>query len=257
MTNFLGTLFLGKKNNTKVSEPAIQKQWNNVKEIWNNDHYKDFGIERLIRLFLSISQFVFPGLYIKDIAGRFSLESRKIAVEFYVLFKLLLPLIFFYCDATDKTWVYYLTIYIIIETMVYLACIIYLSDVFAKPISYRRSITLIFINYIEINLCYAVLYSYYNLNVPNFFKHKLNTDLQTIYYSFVTSATVGYGDVYPKTDTGRFVVITQIIVFIVFVGLFLNFFASKVQEASYYNPKKNDGTNAENPNDSVTAGSSK
>ena len=233
-SGFFHTIFFGKDPPEIQLKPAFQHQWQNVKDIWNNKYYKDFGIERLIRLFLALSQFAFPGLYIKAFIGRWGLVGRKLAVEFYVLVKLLLPIIFFKFGMTGQAWVLWLTIYIIVETMIYLACVIYLSDVFAKPTTYRRSLTLIFINYIEITLSYAVIYSYCNINIPHFFNHALTTNMQAIYFSFITSATVGFGDIYPVHDKGHFLVMTQLIVFIIFVGLYFNFFSSKVQDASYY-----------------------
>ena len=236
---FFRTLFLGQENTHPKNklQPAIKNQWQNVLLIWTNKHYNDFGLERIIRLTLALLAFIFPGLYIRDIFGRFGLLGRKLGVEFYVLFKLFLPILFFKLDWTDNLIVAIVSGVMAVETIVYLATLIYLSNEFAKPISYRRSLTTLFINYIEICLNYAVIYSYCNLTIPAFFKEKLTTDIQTIYFSFATSATVGYGDIVITNSFGQLLVISQIILFLVFVVLFLNFFASKVQEPSYYNAK--------------------
>lgn len=123
------------------------------------------------------------------------------------------------------------------ETVLYLATLIFLSNEFARPISYRRSLTTLFIKYIEVCLNYGVIYSYCNSAIPDFFKEKLTTDPQAVYFSFATSATVGYGDIETKKAFGQYLVISQIILFLVFVALFINFFASKVQDPTYYNAK--------------------
>lgn len=236
---FLRTLFLGQEKTQpkKKPQPAIKNQWQNVKRIWTNEHYNDFGLERIIRLTLSLLLFVFPGLYIRDIFGRAGLLGRKLGVEFYVLFKLFLPILFFKLHLTDYLIVAVISGILASETVLYLATLIYLSNEFSKPISYRRSLTTLFINYIEVCLNYAVIYSYCNFVTPDFFKEKLTSSIQAIYFSFATSATVGYGDIVVTNSFGQLLVISQIILFLVFVVLFINFFASKVHDPSYYNDK--------------------
>lgn len=238
---FILTLLLGQENSRPKNNlrPAIKNQCLNVKRIWNNKHYNDFGIERIIRLTLALSLFIFPGLYVRHIFGKMGLLGRKLGIEFYVILKLFLPIIFFKLNLTKHLFMAIISGVMAIETILYLATLIYLSNEFAKPISYRRSITTLFINYIEVCLDFAVIYSFCNLTIPNFFNHTLTTDLQSIYFSFVTSATVGYGDITTSNSLGQFLIISQIVIFLVFIALFINFFASKVQDPTYYNSKPN------------------
>lgn len=236
---FISVLFLGQKHTRPKNKlrPAIKNQCFNVKRIWHNKHYNDFGIERLVRLILALLQFIFPGLYIRSAFGKLGLLGRKLGVEFYVIIKLILPIIFFKFDLTNNIIVVIIASYMAIETIIYLATLIFLSNEFAQPISYRRSLLTLFINYLEICFDYAVIYSYCNLTIPGFFNEKLTTDLQTVYFSFVTSATVGYGEIVVKTALGQYLVISQIILFLMFIGLFINFFTSKIQDQTYYNAK--------------------
>lgn len=238
---FLKVLFIGHDHYhpTNKLRPAIWHQYTHLKGVWTNKHYTDFGLERLIRLFLAVSLFLYPGLYIKAFFSRFGLIIRKLAVEVYVVFKLILPIIFFKFHLTRYLWAPIVSGYMLSETIVYLAALIYLSNEFAKPISYRRSLTALFINYIEICLDFAVIYSYCNYNIPGFFEHKLANGMQIIYFSFSTSATVGYGDITPIHEFGQWLVISQIIIFLVFVGLFINFFAAKVQDPTYNDSELN------------------
>jgi len=239
LQKFILTLLLGQEQSrpTNKLRPAIKNQWLNVKRIWNNEHYNDFGIERIIRLTLSLLLFIFPGLYVRHFFGKLGLLGRKLGIEFYVLIKLLLPIIFFKLNLTNNLIVAIISGVMAIETVLYLATLIYLSNEFAKPISYRRSITTLFINYIEVCLDFAVIYSYCNITIQNFFNHKLTSDIQSIYFSFATSATVGYGDITTSDSFGQFLVISQIVIFLIFIALFINFFASKVQNPTYYNSK--------------------
>ena len=95
IVRFFNTLFLGHEDirHTGPSHPEIQTQALNIIRIWRNKHYKDFGMERLIRLFLVIFQFAFPGLYIRHIFGKLGLVGKKIGTEIYVVSKLLFPLV--------------------------------------------------------------------------------------------------------------------------------------------------------------------
>lgn len=232
-------LFLGNYSDNSKVNSAIEKQCENISKIWNNEKYKDFGIERIIRLSLAVLQFLTVGLYIRHFFGKKGKIYRKIGVEFYVLVKLLLPVVFFCFDLVNNLVVVSISIYMIIETIIYLTTLIYLSPEFTQPISYRRSITTLFLNYIQICLDFAIIYYYCNSNINNFFDNNndsVQTKMESIYFSFVTSATIGYGDITVKHFLGQILVIIQIILFLVFVGLFINFFGSKVNEPTYFNP---------------------
>jgi hypothetical protein len=232
----IGVLLLGTRRDVWNEQPlhsSIARQKSILKRIWHNYGYQDFGIERIIRLLLVLSQFVFPGLYIKEYFGRFGHQWRMLGVEFYVLGKLFLPLLLFKLNLIGEVWVPYLMGYMMVETILYLTSMIYLTDVLNRPSNIRRSMTLMLINYVELGLEYAVLYSCFNVHIPEFFAKPLHADLDAIYFSFVTSATVGYGDNYPVHETGRLLVISQLFLFLVFVGLFVNFFTTKIHDVPY------------------------
>jgi hypothetical protein len=73
------------------------------------------------------------------------------------------------------------------------------SDLFSKPRSYKRSMLLLFFNYIEMVFGFAVLYSF-----TNKFNKPLSHWFDSIYFSTVTSSTIGYGDLYPIDPLGKF-----------------------------------------------------
>src|SRR6478735_6628181 len=66
---------------------------NNIKAIWNNDHQDDNGIEKIVRLFLSSSQLLFPGIYIKYVADKKGAEYQDLAMDLYILIKVAFPLV--------------------------------------------------------------------------------------------------------------------------------------------------------------------
>lgn len=233
----LKKLIFGKYDSTHKLRPALKNQAKNVKRIWNNKTYKDFGIERILRLFLILIQFIFPALYLKHISGLFGLLNRKLFVEIYVLLKLSFPVIFFYYDLTDSVFVALFTGYMLLETVVYLTSLIFLSDIYAQPISYKRSVVLLFVNYVEVILEFAVLYSFFNLNY-SIFPGQLVKDIDIIYFSFVSFSPIGFGEINSVVDYGKLIVMGQIFVFLIFGGLFLSVFTSNLGELTYFNSHK-------------------
>jgi len=85
-------LLVGKVSE-KHSRPIspLHKRISNIQSIWNNDHEDDNGIEKIVRLFLSISQLLFLGIYIKHFANKFGHEYKDLAMDLYVLAKVIFP----------------------------------------------------------------------------------------------------------------------------------------------------------------------
>ena len=230
MKQILKKLLIG--NGTKF-EPAtqnpIQKSILNIKAIWNNDHQDDNGIEKIIRLLLSSSQLLFPGIYIKFLANKKGPQYLDLSLDFYVLLKVTFPILILVNHWQVYNFVIYAMVYVLLETILYIPTLIFASDTFSKPRSYRRSMLLLFFNYLEIVFAYAVLYTCGNyLNKP--FYHWFDA----IYFSIITSSSIGYGDYYPTTPYGKFLVSSQALLFLFFVVLFLNFFSTKINGKGYF-----------------------
>lgn len=119
--------------------------------------------------------------------------------------------------------------YFLLETFFYIPTLIFASDSFSKPRSYRRSMLLLFFNYLEMILAFSVLYTLENqMNKP--FNHWLDP----IYFSIITSNSIGYGDYYPITLFGKVLVSIQSMFFLSFIILFLNFFSAKMKMKGYF-----------------------
>ncbi len=213
---------------------AIHKRINNIKAIWNNDHHDDVGIEKIFRLFLACSQFLFPGIYIKHIFGRKGLQIQYLAMDIYVLLKVFFPLYILYHQLINNQILLIMVTWLMIETILYVPTLIFASDIIARPSSYRRSMLLLFFNYFEIIFTFAIIYGHGNyLNQP------FQLWYDPIYFSFTTLATIGFGDYYPVTAMGKFLVCSQSLIFLAFVVLFINFFSNRVESKGYFeHPKK-------------------
>lgn len=227
---FLKKLLIGKvSQNFKPKYNPIQRRILNIRAIWNNDHQDDNGIEKIFRLFLSISQLLFPGIYVKTIASKIGYAYKDLAMDIYILLKVAFPLVILINGWLDYPILIWLLVYLILETILYIPTLIFASDLFARPRSYKRSMLLLFFNYLEVIIAFGVFYSLgQNTNIP--FAHWSDA----LYFSLMTSNTIGYGDYYPITTFGKFLASVQAMFFLSFVILFLNFFSTKVKSKGYF-----------------------
>jgi hypothetical protein len=211
----------------------IQKRILNIKSIWNNDHQEDNGIEKIVRLFLSSTQLIFPGIYIKYLASKKGYEYQDLAIDIYVLAKVIFPIIILKFNLQHESYMIYILIYVLLETVFYIPTLIFASDLFSRPRSYKRSMLLLFFNYIEIVFSFAVLYTIgENMNKP--FEHWFDS----IYFSVISSNSIGFGDYYPITTFGKVLVSLQAMFFLLFVILFLNFFSTKIKSKGYFDDEQ-------------------
>jgi hypothetical protein len=228
--DFLYKLLVGKMTNrSKPRFNPIERRILNIRAIWNNDHQFDNGIEKIVRLLLSISQLLFPGVYIKYIANKIGHEFQDLAMDFYVLLKFIFPIYILYFHWQENTFLIYIMIFGLLETVLYIPTLIFASDLFTRPRSYKRSMLLLFFNYMEIVLSFAVLYTL-GENMNRSFEHWFDP----VYFSIVSSNSIGFGDYYPVTTYGKMLVTIQAMFFLSFVVLFLNFFSTKVQSKGYF-----------------------
>jgi len=228
--SFLKKLLIGKvSENFKPKYNPVQRRILNIKAIWNNDHQDDNGIEKIFRLFLSISQLLFPGIYVKTIASKIGYAYKDLAMDIYILLKVAFPLVILINGWLNYPILIWILVYLILETILYIPTLIFASDLFARPRSYKRSMLLLFFNYLEVIIAFGVFYSLgQNTNIP--FAHWSDA----LYFSLMTSNTIGYGDYYPITTFGKFLASVQAMFFLSFVILFLNFFSTKVKSKGYF-----------------------
>lgn len=228
--SILKKLLVGKVSNSyKPKFNPIQKRILNIKSIWNNDHQDDNGIEKIVRLLLSSSQLLFPGIYIKYLASKIGPEYQDLIMDIYILLKVAFPFIILINELQSSVILIYLMTYLLIETLMYIPTLIFASDLFTRPRSYKRSMLLLFFNYIEIVVSFGVLYTIgNNMNKP--FEHWFDP----VYFSIISSNSIGFGDYYPITTYGKMLASIQALFFLSFVILFLNFFSTKVKNKGYF-----------------------
>ena len=153
----------------------------------------------------------------------------------YILFKLSSPYLILINGWQSKIILIAIMIYLLIETALYIPMLIFASDMLSRPRSYKRSMLLLFLNYIEIVSAFAVLYTLGdNMNHP--FTHWFDA----VYFSVITSNSLGYGDYHPVSLFGKVLASIQTMFFLSFLVLFINFFSNNVKAKGYFDNENND-----------------
>jgi hypothetical protein len=237
--SFLKTLFFGKNlSNHRSAQNPIKKKVSNIKAIWNNYHHNDAGIEKLFRLALAFSQFLFLGIYIKRVFWKFGNLFEDLSIDLYVLFKVMVPLIILMMGLQHFTFVgfhlfLWLPVWFMLETVFHVSTLVLASDIFSRPRSYRRAVLLLFFNFLEIVFDFAVLYSSGKHVSPD-----LTGFLDPIYFSFTTAATIGFGDFVPISKVAKLLVIGQAVIYLLFLVLFVNVFANRIEQGGYFGQER-------------------
>lgn len=221
MRRHLKKLFIGKGRTEELPrQSVVHKRLDNIRAIWNNEFDEDAGLEKFVRLVLAASQFLFPGMYIKHLFWRKGPLYQDLAIELFVLLKTVFPLFVLYYGLEHNVWIVALVMWLMLETVMYIPTLIFASDAFSSPRSYRRSQILILFNYLEVVLSFAVIHAAgHHLNKA--FTHWADP----IYFSFMATSTIGFGDLFPVTPMGKLIVCLQSLFYLSYIVLFINFFS--------------------------------
>jgi hypothetical protein len=228
--HLLKLLLLGPGPPDRIPRQGYRHLRHVIRSEWRKERF--FGIVRLLRLLLQGTSALFPVVLLDCIADwviqkcshrppRLRVDSRLVALyrEFYFLARAA----FLFCALTfawyTACWVMLLTAYFIFEiTHAWLGRAVAWGK---RSIHPARSLLLGILNYAEVTVAFAVLYLNCScLNRPV-------TKAEAVYFSLVTAATVGFGDIYPKSR-GHYFVMWQIVVFLVFVVFVVSTLASQL-----------------------------
>jgi hypothetical protein len=244
MRTFLRKLAFSTINEEKLGHRVLSHQWQNFKDIWHNrlnPSSNAIGTERVLKMLLILSQFCFPGIYIRALFGSYGKLHKHIGVELHVIFKLILSAVILHFGLYQndifivfglnliKLWCYWM----ILETVFYIGNLLISEDVFAKPHSHKRNLILIIIDYITINLDFATIYL-----ISEGLKTTIQKDTHSIevivtntrdaiYFTFISSMTIGYGDISP-INFGRNIAVFHSLIILLFGVLFINFYLSRL-----------------------------
>lgn len=218
---------------------TVRRQKKQVKEVWQGKDYPNFGLERLLMLFLAVYPFVTIGLYLRNIYhdGKYDI-SRKLLTDGYVLFNMLFPIVILFSGLYAYSFVVWICLYLCSETLVALLSMLFLK--IPSPASYRRNVLCLCFNFIQFVAFYAVLYMTWggDFRISIGECTKIVSPLQAFYFSLETLTTVGFGDVSPVNNSGYIVLFSQMLTSLMFICLFFSVFVSQIGKETYKSKKK-------------------
>lgn len=187
-----------------------------------------FGIERYVLIGLSAALMAMPTMFFRWLAGRKGYTARKKAIEVWAFFK---PVFFFgilISGYWSRNWTVLIAIITLTDLFLYLFGLVLLRDFWVRPSSYSRSLLLLGVNLFEFTAGFSIFYLHFGL---------LKYDSKTIadwgsafYFSMVTAATVGYGDITPSPGLGRTLVTIQVFLSLVFMAVIISRFVGNLDQ---------------------------
>lgn len=99
--------------------------------------------------------------------------------------------------------------------------------IYRDPLSIMRSLILLFVDLLQIILCFSILYLSKPVIEISECGNIVSHPFQSIYFSFVTITTLGYGDLRPVSAYGRFLVCFEAFFGLVFVLLIFGSFLQR------------------------------
>jgi hypothetical protein len=217
----------------KFSKPGKHKSMllnmcKGLNAVW---HDGSFLLFRLFRLALALVQFVLPHnllcLAIEPLARLLGSENagyRSLywVTDLYIVAKLMVPLFILHQSWIMQVWVYWLCFGLTVESIVYI-----LGNVFipGRAASNLRSPLMLLLSYFAVTASFACMY--FGQGHIN----GLDSPGDAIFFSFITSSTMTYGDMEPTTSFGQSLVVFQVVTSALFIIAFFPVFFSRMTTA--------------------------
>lgn len=204
-----------------------------VKSIWQDEKQEGeevFFTQRLAQTMVCIGLLVSPATFVRFLGSRLAgRKGRKLAIELYVIIKFILVVSLLFRGTPGKT-VAVIAAVCLADLCINLSGFVLLRNFWKPSASVTRSIILLGFNFVELCSTFGIFY----LSTKSIAQgEQLITDPATmLYFSVITSATIGYGDMTPVTAVGRWIVTLQVVLSLAFVAVVLATFVSKLSPAT-------------------------
>lgn len=207
---------------TEESYKAYLKEIND----YDSERRNYFGAIKFLRKILIMSEkFFFYTYFLKRYFADKTWEGRRILIEMQTIIKAIIPFFLLFLICPDiPIWFRNIStgvlVYLMSETLIYGAKLLFLSDILNPSANCIRSIFFLFINYLEINFSFAVLYKLYGC-----FPQK--GWIECLYEAFEHSSQV------PETQLGMILVILQNCITLYFVGVVFTYFVNSFRARKF------------------------
>ncbi len=200
-----------------------------IEQIWHNHspHEELKWLEKYLILVVLWLKMLMPSFWIRHYSEQ--CDSTRGLFDLYIIMKPLLFLIFMHFERHLYPLIMALIIYLLLDLILYIIWLVILHDLFTKPISIRKNIILLWANYMEIVMGFALLYLHRDaIDFIGYKKEWIIWPIDAIYYSMSTFSTVWYGDIASSSQIGMLLTMTQLFISIMFIGVVMSWFVSQL-----------------------------
>ena len=199
-----------------------------IRQVWENHHpYEHIvGAEKILLVITIFLKMLMPSFWVRHFAEQDKRHYRR--VDMYNLLKPILFFIILLYNLDQLSIVMILITYLLIDLFISIVSTLILSDIFVKPLSIRKQFLSLWCHLWEIILGFAILYLHYGALGYITGENKPVWLIWAIYYSMCTLSTVWYGDIAQMNDTGSIISVIQMIYGLVFIGIILSAYVSKI-----------------------------
>lgn len=222
---YVGSVNKGKQLLYLSTEESYKAYLKDIKD-YDSERRNYFGAIKFLRLLLIISEKFFYCTYLlKKCFADKTWEGRRIFIEMQTIIKSIIPFVLLLVISPDiPIWIRNIltgvSVYLMSETLIYAAKLLFLSDILNPSANSIRSIFFLFINYLEINFTFAFLYRLYGC-----FPQK--GWLECLYEAFEHSSQV------PESQLGMILVILQNCITLYLVGIVFTFFVNSFRTRKF------------------------
>jgi hypothetical protein len=214
--HFLRGLFFGRIAPDPIPRQGYRRVMQLLRDEWAAPSY---GIMRLNRLVITALGFVSLTPLIDEVAYLFikSTEASTVAVsrEIYYIMQASFVVVVLSSPLRDSSLAVYIVMYCIADILWHL---IGGALVWSRhSIDPQRSLILALLNYGELIGAFAILYYHYDC-----LSWHVRSAPAALYFSFLTSTTLGFGEIVPNSHTGKIIASAQLGIFALFVLIVLS-----------------------------------
>ncbi|WP_182220216.1 ion channel [Rugamonas fusca] len=153
-----------------------------------------------------------PAMVVRWIAGKISRMARKLSIEVYVLLKTCGAVFALFGGLWAGNLYVILCTISLVDLFSNILAIVLLRNFWHAPLSLNRTLISLGLNFIEFTAWFAGLYLHFD--ALRFGSASVTDSFSAYYFSVITSATIGYGDIVPTFDGRKLVVIEAFCSFI-------------------------------------------
>lgn len=198
-----------------------------IRQVRHNEHPYEHIVwaEKILLISIIFLKMLMPSFWVRHFA-----EQNKAHYRWLDIYNLLKPLLFFCIliyQLDHLKIVMVIITYLLIDLFISIVSTLILSDIFIKPLSVRKQFISLWCNLWEIILWFAILYLHY-WALWYIGQYKQVWPIWAIYYSMCTLSTVWYGDIAQINDIGSIISVIQMLYGLVFIGIILSAYVSKI-----------------------------